>query len=278
MRTLHPPRGSFPTPLLSGLLFAAGLPVATLAQSTPVERTEPADPIAAYVTEASQRFGIPAASIRAVIRVESTGDARATSRAGAMGLMQIMPATWAALRSHLPLGNDPYDPRDNILAGTAYLREMLDRYGSPGFLAAYNAGPGRYHEYLAGGRALPSETRLTSQPLHLSVAAARSPELSRLPPPIRWRGRAHRCSSHAPTARPLPIMYRPGAVLTTLRRRVRCGTCPRSRRYFPACSSRDPTVEGRDDTASTGARSRVSRRIKECAEGEARQHDRTMAG
>ena len=56
------------------------------------------------------------------------------------------------------LGGNPYDPRDNILAGAAYLREMHDRYGSPGFLAAYNAGPGRYEEYLAG-RPLPAETR-----------------------------------------------------------------------------------------------------------------------
>ena len=171
MRTLHPSRTRFVDAgrthaarhlavlLLSGLLFAAGLPVATLAQSAPVQRTDPADPIAAYVTEASQRFGIPAAWIRAVMRVESAGDVRAISRAGAMGLMQIMPDTWAALRIRHRLGNDPYDPRDNILAGAAYLREMHDRYGAPGFLAAYNAGPGRYDEYLAGGRALPAETR-----------------------------------------------------------------------------------------------------------------------
>ncbi len=171
MRTLHPPRRRFvdtgrtraarhlPILLLSGLLFAAGLPVATLAQSAPVHRTDPADLIAAYVTEASQRFGIPAAWIRAVMRVESAGDVRAISRAGAIGLMQIMPDTWAALRIRHSLGNDPYDPRDNILAGAAYLREMHDRYGAPGFLAAYNAGPGRYDEYLADGRALPAETR-----------------------------------------------------------------------------------------------------------------------
>ena len=81
-----------------------------------------------------------------------------TSRSGARGLMQIMPATWAYLRARYRLGSDPYDPRDNILAGAAYLREMHDRYGSPGFLAAYNAGPGRYEEYLAG-RPLPAETR-----------------------------------------------------------------------------------------------------------------------
>jgi hypothetical protein len=52
-----------------------------------------------------------------------------------------------------------FDPRDNILAGAAYLREMYDRFGSPGFLAAYNAGPARYAEHLATGRPLPRETR-----------------------------------------------------------------------------------------------------------------------
>ncbi len=90
---------------------------------------------------------------------ESAGDARAVSHKGAMGLMQIMPDTWSALRMRYGLGRDPFDPRDNILAGAAYLREMHDRYGSPGFLAAYNAGPQRYDEYLAGVRALPAETR-----------------------------------------------------------------------------------------------------------------------
>ncbi len=75
-----------------------------------------------------------------------------------MGLMQIMPGTWAELRERYNLGNDPYDPRDNILAGTAYLRELLDRYGSPGVFAAYNAGPARYEEHLAGG-SLPDETQ-----------------------------------------------------------------------------------------------------------------------
>jgi hypothetical protein len=76
-----------------------------------------------------------------------------------MGLMQIMPEAWAALRSRYGLGADPYDAHDNILAGAAYLRELLDRYGSPGFLAAYNAGPARYEHYLATGRTLPGETQ-----------------------------------------------------------------------------------------------------------------------
>lgn len=144
--------------LLSGLAFTVTPTVATLAQIAPLERPVSADPHAAHVAEASQRFGVPAAWIRAVMRAESAGDVRAISSAGAMGLMQIMPDTWADLRVRHRLGSDPYDPRDNILAGAAYLREMYDRYGSPGFLAAYNAGPGRYEEYLAG-RPLPAETR-----------------------------------------------------------------------------------------------------------------------
>lgn len=145
--------------LLSGLALA--LPVAALAQAqdAPAERAPSADPYAAPIAEAARRFGISEAWIRVVMRIESAGDARAISSAGAMGLMQIMPATWTELRTRHGLGNDPYDPRDNILAGAAYLREMHDRYGSPGFLAAYNAGPGRYEEYRATGRPLPAETR-----------------------------------------------------------------------------------------------------------------------
>ena len=116
------------------------------------------DPFKAFVTEAAQRFSIPAAWIRAVMRAESHGDRRAISPKGAMGVMQLMPDTWAALRVRYGLGRDPYDPRDNILAGAAYLREMHDRYGSPGFLAAYNAGPRRYENYRDRRRPLPGET------------------------------------------------------------------------------------------------------------------------
>jgi transglycosylase-like protein with SLT domain len=75
-----------------------------------------------------------------------------------MELMQIMPKTYTELRARHHFGPDAYNPHDNILAGAAYLREMLDRYGSPGFLAAYNAGPARYDEHLATGRPLPPET------------------------------------------------------------------------------------------------------------------------
>jgi soluble lytic murein transglycosylase-like protein len=117
-----------------------------------------ADRITGFVTEAAQRFAIPSSWISAVMRAESLGDVRALSPKGAMGLMQIMPDTWTMLRFRYGLGADPYDPHDNIAAGAAYLRELHDRYGAPGFLAAYNAGPGRYENHLATGRPLPSET------------------------------------------------------------------------------------------------------------------------
>ncbi len=126
--------------------------------SRPVTPTT--DPIAAYVAEASQRFGIPEAWIRSVMRVESAGEVGVTSSAGAMGLMQVMPQTYATMRVRLGLGANAYDPHDNIMAGAAFLRDMHDRYGDAGFLAAYNAGPARYEEFRAGGRALPSETIL----------------------------------------------------------------------------------------------------------------------
>jgi hypothetical protein len=75
-----------------------------------------------------------------------------------MGLMQVMPETYEGLRERYGLGADPYDPHNNILAGTAYIREMYDRFGAPGFLAGYNAGPDRTEAYLAGTSSLPDET------------------------------------------------------------------------------------------------------------------------
>ena len=98
------------------------------------------------------------------MRVESGGllyqnGELTTSGVGAMGLMQVMPETFDGLRDRYSLGSDPYDPHDNILAGAAYIREMYDLYGSPGFLAAYNAGPGRLDDYLSRQRPLPDETR-----------------------------------------------------------------------------------------------------------------------
>jgi soluble lytic murein transglycosylase-like protein len=101
---------------------------------------------------------VPERWIREVMRQESGGRSEATSPVGAMGLMQVMPGTYDALRRRHGLGGDPYEPRDNILAGAAYLREMHDRFGAPAFLAAYNAGPERVDAVLAGATVLPDET------------------------------------------------------------------------------------------------------------------------
>ncbi|WP_445219689.1 lytic transglycosylase domain-containing protein [Bradyrhizobium sp. Pa8] len=122
--------------------------------------SQDADSYPAFVAEASRRFSLPDHWIRAVLQVESRGDVRAVSLRGALGLMQIMPQTWVDLGTRYNLGVDPFDPRDNILAGAAYLREMLDRFGFEGFLAAYNAGPRRYEAYLATGQPLPQETEI----------------------------------------------------------------------------------------------------------------------
>lgn len=146
--------------LLSGLAFTVLPAAGLLAQTVPPVAQQAPDPFAVHVAEASLRFGIPPHWIRAVRHVESRGNPHAVSPKGAMGLMQIMPETWAALRARHALGDDPFDPRDNILAGAAYLREMQNRYGDvTGMLAAYNAGPGRYDEHLILGRTLPAETR-----------------------------------------------------------------------------------------------------------------------
>ena len=118
-----------------------------------------AHPYAPHVAEAAQRFGIPEAWIWAVMRVESNGDANATSPVGAMGLMQLMPGTWSTLTARYGLGSNVWDVRANILAGAAYLREMVDRYGDlSSALAAYNAGPGRVDDWRQRGRSLPAET------------------------------------------------------------------------------------------------------------------------
>jgi hypothetical protein len=121
--------------------------------------TSKSDRIERFVAEAALRFSIPASWIKAIMQAESQGAVRAVSPKGAMGLMQIMPQTWADLRSRYGLGPNPFDPHDNIVAGAAYLRELHDRYGTAGFLAAYNAGPGRYEDHLTSGRPLPLETQ-----------------------------------------------------------------------------------------------------------------------
>lgn len=160
--------------------------------AVPVQRAAPScaglrvfdEPIA----RAAARFAISDALIRAIIAVESNFKVLAISPKGAMGLMQLMPGTWAELRQRYRLGSDPFDPCDNILAGSAYLRELLDRYGDPGFLAAYNAGPGRYQAYLGGRQNLPAETTAYVAKLSGVRLAPNARAVAReVPDPDAWR-------------------------------------------------------------------------------------------
>ena len=206
-----------PGAALAALALLAGVLPAGAACAAPVRASAPARalPFAPFVAEAALRFALPEHWIWAVMRAESAGDPRAISSAGAMGLMQVMPRTWAELRVRYALGRDPFDPRDNIMAGAAYMREMLDRFGAPGFLAAYNAGPARYADYVARGRPLPRETIAYEARLAPAIGAERAPLVA---PSRRSRdawmqaglfisrsqARAEDVSLAAPPARPEP--------------------------------------------------------------------------
>lgn len=162
----------------AAILAIAGLlsfPAQSETRSPTPEVTSRYTPI---ITEAAERFAISPAWIGAVIDVESHGDPRAVSPKGAIGLMQLMPKTYQALRLRYALGADPYDPHDNIMAGAAYLREMFDRFGTSGFLAAYNAGPERYRDHLRTGRPLPLETDAYVVQLTLRLPDVRSDSAS----------------------------------------------------------------------------------------------------
>lgn len=173
------------------LLFLSGMtwswPTATLpAEAQAVQESpSPVDRYADFIAEAAERFDIPAGWIRAVLRAERDGDPRSVSPTGAMGPMQIMPATWAELRIHYGLGDDPFDPHDNIMAGAAHLRELFDRYGNPGFLAAYNAEPTR-DEASRKGRPRPLERSAYVDNLAPDIAHGQTQrdarKLSALPP------------------------------------------------------------------------------------------------
>ncbi len=164
-------------------LWMLGALVAGSCVSPPVAATQPVavsdaalDRWTPFIAEAAARFGLPEAWIRAVMAAESGGrtmlDGRPiTSPAGAIGLMQAMPDTYEEMRRRHGLGPDPHSPRDNILAGAAYLRAMHDRFGWPGFFAAYNAGPARYEDHLRTGRPLPVETQTYLASLDLDAPA-----------------------------------------------------------------------------------------------------------
>jgi len=153
---------SHPAPQVSGRQEAQQY--AAHAQHNYTPPGPPDDPWGPYIAEASGKYDVPDRWIREVMRQESGGRLYENgqliiSGAGAMGLMQVMPETYDGLKQRYSLGDDPYDPHDNIMAGAAYIREMYDLYGAPGFLAAYNAGPKRLDDYLTRNRPLPDETR-----------------------------------------------------------------------------------------------------------------------
>ena len=152
--------------------FGLGATVAPRDGSPKIERW------AAHISDAARRFGRPEAWVRAVMQAESGGLADAKSSAGAIGLMQIMPDTYAELRARYGLGANAYDPHYNIIAGTAYMSEMIELFGVPNFLAAYNAGPARLEDHLRRGRPLPRETQqYLAQIGELPVGAPPSGEL-----------------------------------------------------------------------------------------------------
>jgi soluble lytic murein transglycosylase-like protein len=164
-------------------------------------RADPIDLWRSSIAQASVRFGVPEGWIIRVMRIESGGKTLRnghpiTSRAGAMGLMQLMPATWERMHTMLGLGSNPHDPRDNIIAGTAYLRMMYDRFGYPGLFGAYNAGPGRYGDYLAGRSRLPAETTAYLASAMARAGPARQPNIA-----------SNQVASFTPTRRPDHLFF-----------------------------------------------------------------------
>ena len=160
-RSLHSQRELRLSTLLATMGVLAACPDFALAGPEPLSvarKPPPTLTLQNMIAEASQRFGVPASWIAEVMSVESRGHANTPSPKGAIGLMQVMPETYADMRARYGLGANPWDPRDNVLAGAAYLRLLYDRYGAPGFLVAYNAGPGRWDDYRLRGRLLPTET------------------------------------------------------------------------------------------------------------------------
>ena len=192
----------------------------------------PEDPWGPYIHEA-RRFDVPGTSIRAVMHVESGGNqyherpAHYLPGAGAMGLMQVMPETYDELRARYDLA-----PTRTIRATiswpvTAYLREMYDIYGAPGFLAAYNAGPRRLDDYLADHRPLPEETRryvamigpaiVGSYPRRVSPAASlcNEPLPIDIPPGLRYAHGRYAPVQIASRSMPVPppVPYQPAVRL-----------------------------------------------------------------
>ncbi|MEI9991319.1 MAG: lytic transglycosylase domain-containing protein [Rhizomicrobium sp.] len=155
------------TPALARKLSATPAPAAAPSAFARETAMRPAALMARWtpeIREASRRFAVPELWIRAVMTIESGGrtmmgeNKPIRSDAGAMGLMQVMPETWAKMRRRYGLGTDPNAPHDNIMAGAAYLHELDQVYGYPGLFAAYNDGPGMLEAHRRLQQMMPAET------------------------------------------------------------------------------------------------------------------------
>jgi soluble lytic murein transglycosylase-like protein len=136
-----------------GVLHFTNVPTSSQSSSYKVYIKEtPKKPLESYnedlfdhvISEASQTHGISFSLLKALIKTESDFNPRAVSSAGARGLMQLMPENIKTLNI-----KNPFDPRENIMGGTRYLKQLINRFNGklPLALAAYNAGPGVVEKY-----------------------------------------------------------------------------------------------------------------------------------
>lgn len=135
---------AFAGALNSALGAGAASPLAAAMPAQIAPAPVPTAQIDALVGQNSTAWQVDPSLVKAIIANESGFDANATSKVGAQGLMQLMPATAQAVGVR-----DPYDPAQNVAGGTRYLRGLLDRFNGDVRLAvaAYNAGPNAVEKY-----------------------------------------------------------------------------------------------------------------------------------
>lgn len=169
------------------LMLAFGIAAGASVRAEPTGAGVARSACAPHAAEAARRSGLPQEVILRVMHVESRGRPRAISPKGAMGCMQIMPATWRYLTARHGLGGDPWHPRFNMIGGALYLAELARQFGFPGAYAAYNAGPARYSRHVRSAVPLPAETRAYMASLS-GAAPARGGDDGRVAAsPPRWQ-------------------------------------------------------------------------------------------
>jgi soluble lytic murein transglycosylase-like protein len=167
---------------LSRAIVASAVCASGISAPAASPTARPANACLAHVPEAAARSSLPPNIIVRVMMAESGGNPRALSAKGAMGCMQIMPATWASLSARYSLGRDPWDARANMSAGSLYLAELAQRHGFPGAFAAYNAGEARWLRYRDSGASLPAETVA-----YMARLGADTPVMPGEAQPRRWQ-------------------------------------------------------------------------------------------